>query len=115
MLLATLAVTFNLFGYSFVNFHEQVRTESTETSLSVSQKHAILEQACTEEIDFSETEEDVETETEEYSDGNFARFSEFYRYINHYEFPPVASSSPFLKPLRSKETPRYLALKNIRL
>ncbi len=115
MLLATLAITFNLFGYSFVNFHGQVRAESTETSLSLSQKHSILEQACTEEIDFSETEEDVETETEEYSDDLFTRCSEFFRYINYYKFPPVASSTPFLKPLRSKETPRYLALQNIRL
>jgi hypothetical protein len=115
MLLATLAITFNLFGYSFVNFHGQVRAESTETSLSVSQKHSILEQACTEEIDFSETEEDVETETEEYSDDLFTSDHEFFRLLNEYEFPTVASSSPFLKPLRSEEIPIYLAFQNIRL
>ena len=115
MLMATIAMTFNLFGNSFINFPSNVHAESTENTQSVSQKHSILDQSRSEVIDFSESEEGFETETEEFSDDLFTSDQEFFRLLNEYEFPTVASSSPFLKPLRSEEIPIYLAFQNIRL
>lgn len=115
MFLATIAMAFNLFGNSLVNFSTNVHSAPTETTLRVSQKHSILDQSRIEEIDFSESEEGFETETEEFSDDLFTSGHEFFRLLNEYEFPSVASSSPFLKPLRSKEIPIYLAFQNIRL
>lgn len=115
MLLATIAMAFNLFGNSLVNFPTNVLAESTENTQSVSQKHSVLDQSRVEEIDFSESEEGFETETEEFSDDLFTSDHEFFHLLNECEFPSVASSSPFLKPLRSKEIPIYLAFQNIRL
>jgi hypothetical protein len=92
MFMATIAMALNLFGNSFVNFPSNVHAEST-----------------------SESEEGFETETEEFSDDLFTSDQEFFRLLNEYEFPTVASSSPFLKPLRSEEIPIYLAFQNIRL
>jgi hypothetical protein len=71
MLLATIAMAFNLFGNSWVNISAIVQSGSTETSLRVRQSLCILDQSGFEEFDFSESEEDVETETEELSDDLF--------------------------------------------
>lgn len=115
MFMATIAMAFNLFGNSFVNFPSNVHAESTENTQSVSQKHSIIDQTRAEEIDFSESEEGFETETEEFSEDLLTSDHEFFRLLNDYQFPSVVSSSPFLKPLRSEEIPIYLALQNIRL
>lgn len=115
MLMATIAMAFNLFGNSLVNFPTNFKAESTDTTLCVSQKHSVLDQSRVEEIDFSESEEGFETETEEFSDDLFTSDHEFFRLLNEYQYPTIASSSPFLKPLRSEEIPIYLAFQNIRL
>ncbi|MCE2682114.1 MAG: hypothetical protein ACK49D_13365 [Flavobacteriia bacterium] len=115
MLLATIVIAFNLFGNSWVNISAIVQSGSTETSLRVRQSLCILDQSGFEEFDFSESEEDVETETEELFDDLFTGNHAFFRLLNGHEFPSVVSSSPVLKPLRSKEIPLYLVLQNIRL
>jgi hypothetical protein len=115
MFMATIAMAFNLFGNSFINFPSNVYAESTENTQSVSQKHSILDQSRAEEIDFSESEEGFETEREEFSDNLLTSNAEFFRLLNDYQYLTIASSSPFLKPLRSEEIPIYLALQNIRL
>jgi hypothetical protein len=115
MLLATIAMAINLFGNSFINVSLALKSSTTETTIKEVKNHNILDQSRFEEIDFTETEEDRRDDSSGLGDLDF-QLSEVYDFFfSGLTFQNSASSSPFLKPLRSKEIPIYLALQNIRL
>jgi hypothetical protein len=115
MLLATLAIVFNLFSGSFSTINVKSKSSFSETSFKNFKKSTSSEQSMIEECDFSETEENCEEDQTDVHDLLFADVDFYESLFKTNEHHYIASSSPFLKPLRSEDTPLFLLLQNIRL
>lgn len=115
MLLATIAMAFNLFGNSFVTPSLKLKSSTVETTIKEVKNHNVLDQLRFEEIDLSETEEDRREDSSGLVDLDFELCEVFDFFYSGLTFQNISSSSPFLKPLHNKELPLFLLLLNIRV
>lgn len=115
MLLATLAIAFNLFSSVLVTSKRQHQHARVETVIKNVKDHKISDQTRFEDIDFTEAEEDRDDESNVVYRASFERINLFDAKDIVCEQHLRSKSSPFLKPLRSKELPLFILLENIRV
>jgi hypothetical protein len=115
MFLATLAIAFNLFSSSLVQATHHRKSVHSETVIKNLKDHKFSDQTRFEEIDYTEVEEDSEEESNLLKNLFEEKLNLFDASQVVIEQQLLSRTSPFLKPLRSKEFPVFLLLENIRV
>jgi len=115
MLLAILAIAFNLFSNSLFGSEIRFSSIQSQSILQDIKNFQILDYSVLEDLDVSEVEEDIEEESKHFDGDESDVFMNSFLYRATFQRCLFASSAPFLKPLRSRELPLFLLLENIRL
>ncbi len=115
MLLAILAIAFNLFTNSL--FGAEIRFSSIQSQIVLQdiKNFQILDQSILEDLDVSEVEEDIEEESKHFDGVESDDIIHTFSYKDTFQRCLFVSLAPYLKPLRSQELPLFLLLENIRV
>lgn len=115
MLLAIFAIAFNLFSNSLYGSAVKSSADQSLSVLKDIKTPQNLGQSLLEDLDVSEVEEDFEEESTDNDDDESDVFTNFFSSHVTFQNYLFASSTPYLKPLRSQEIPLFLLFENIRL